>query len=88
MVYIDDIVIFEEHMKNITDMLNRLREHKVMTALEKCTFSYPTFKILGHMFLKKGIEASNDKIKAILDFPQPATKDELVRFLDIVSWVR
>ena len=54
MVYIDDIVVFsstfDEHKKNIEEILQRLNDHGVMIAPEKCSFCDPMLKILGYTF--------------------------------------
>lgn len=42
--------------------------------LKKCTFRVKVGKFLGYIFNEKGIEASQEQIKAILDMPSPRSK--------------
>jgi transposase InsO family protein len=92
MVYIDDIVIFsnsfEEHLKDLESVLQRLEEKGMSIAPEKCGFCKPSFEILGHICTRDGIAPNPAKIEAIRNYPRPTNKDELGRFLGMISWVR
>ena len=92
MAYVDDIVIFsktfDEHMEHLGQVLQRLDEHELRIAPEKCSFCHPTFEMLGHICSKEGVAPNPAKTDAIREYPQPNTKEELVRFLGVVAWVR
>lgn len=52
-IYIDDILITgkteEEHLKNLTETLERLEKAGVRLKEEKCAFLLPTVEYLGHV---------------------------------------
>lgn len=60
-VYIDNPVVkssrFEQHMKHLEVVFDRLRKHKVHLNPMKCRFRVRLEVFLGHVITKKGIEA-------------------------------
>ena len=75
LVYLDDICIFsptfEKHIKDLTDVLKRLREANLKLKPSKCHLCQSKIKFLGHIVNDKGILPDPDKIKAILNLPVP-----------------
>jgi cystathionine beta-lyase family protein involved in aluminum resistance len=47
----------------------------------KCTFGVKGGKFLGFMVNERGIEANPDKIKAILDMPQPRSLNDVQKLV-------
>jgi hypothetical protein len=92
MAYIDDIVVFsdtfEKHLEDIETLFERLLTNGMKLALEKCQFCKPSFEILGHICSEEGTAPNPSKIEVIQNFPLPSMKDELARFLGMISWVR
>ena len=92
MAYIDDILIFsktfEEHVQHLDSVLTRLANANLMVNITKCFLVMPSFKILGFTSSKEGITPNEDKVKAILNYPLPATAKEVSSFLGMVSWCR
>ena len=73
--YLDDISIvtknFEEHLKYIDTVLEKINEATLTISLEKCEFEYSEVKYLGFVVNEKGLQIAEDKIKPILEFPTP-----------------
>jgi hypothetical protein len=90
--YIDDVVIysenFEDHMVNIEQILERLRENHLVLQPAKCAFCRPTFEILGFVATKDGLKPNPKKVEAIKDFPYPRSPKEVERFLGMITWLR
>ena len=68
-VYIDDMVVkskvVSEHVGDLTNIFEILREHKLRLKASKCSFGVGSGKFLGYMVTHKGIEVNPDQIKAI-----------------------
>ena len=86
--HIDDVLIFgsdeQEHDRWVCAVLDRLRDAGV-TLNEKCEFSVPSVKCLGHVISAKGIAADPDKIAAIRNFPPPTEVSGVRRFLGMAN---
>jgi hypothetical protein len=68
--YVDDIVVSSKnkasYISNLTETFANMREVKLKLNPDKCVFGVTRGKVLGYLVSIKGIEASPDKIKAIL----------------------
>ncbi|KAK1432046.1 hypothetical protein QVD17_08935 [Tagetes erecta] len=79
-VYIDDMVVKskrkEDHLKDLEEAFNILDAFNMKLNPSKCHFGVKAGKFLGYMVTKRGIEASPEQIKAIINLKSPAnTKD-------------
>ena len=87
MVYIDDIVVFSrsssDHISQLRQVFERLEKANLRFNSKKCSFAKAEFEILGHICSKTGISANPKKVAAILDFPEPADRDQLHRFIGL-----
>lgn len=74
-VYMDDIIIksqsFEEHVKDLKEMFTVLDKYQMKLNPAKCAFFIKGGKFLGYMVSARGIEPNSQKVRAILDMPQP-----------------
>ena len=63
-VYIDDMVVkskvVSEHVRDLEDIFEILRRHKLRLIASKCSFGVGSGKFLGYMVTHKGIEVSLD----------------------------
>lgn len=88
--YIDDILIAsstsEEHEKRLATVFTRLREFSLRINVDEYQFGVPELKFLGYKINSEGCSPISDKVKAILDFPNPKNILELRRFLDMVNF--
>ena len=68
-VYIDEMVVkskvVSEHVRNLRDIFEILRKHKLHLNASKCSFGVGSGKFLGYMVTHKGIEVSPDQIRAV-----------------------
>ena len=68
-VYIDDMVVKSklvfEHVRDLSDIFEILRRHRLRLNTSKCSFGVGSGKFLGYMMTHRGIEVSPDQIRAI-----------------------
>ena len=73
--YLVDIIIvtknFEEHLKTLEIVLEKINQARLTVNLEKCEFGCSEVKYLGFVVNEKGLLVDEDKIKPILEFPTP-----------------
>ena len=67
-------------------MLRRLSDHGVQLKKEKCRFMEDTVEYLGHLIDANGLHATDSKLKAIRDAPQPKNVQELRAFLGLLNY--
>ncbi|GFO00878.1 Pol polyprotein [Plakobranchus ocellatus] len=86
--HMDDILIHasnqDTHDERVKTVLQRLQQAG-LTLNEKCEFSKPVIRFLGHIIDGHGIRADPQKIEAIVEFPVPTNITELQRFLGMVN---
>ena len=91
-VFLDDILIYsktrEEHAKHLREVLRRLRKWKFYANLDKCKFWQSEVTFLGHKVTSNGLNMEEDKVKAILDWPQPKDQKDVRVFNGLASWYR
>ena len=92
LVYIDDIIIyskdFEQHMKDIEMVLDRLNSFDMTVKITKCDFAAPSLEFLGHELDKDGIRPSTSHVKDIMNWPRPTTVAEVQKFLGLAGYFR
>lgn len=90
--YIDDIMITgateEEHLKNLEEVLCRLRSHGFRLKLSKCQFLRDSVDYLGLVVDEQGVHTSSEKTKAVLNAPQPRNVKALRSFLGMMNYYR
>ena len=90
--YLDDIIIltknFEEHLKHVEIVLEKMNKAKLTISLENCEFGYLEVKYLGFVVNKKGLQIDEDKIKPILESPTLRNVMQLRRIIGMTSWYR
>ena len=67
--YINDMVVKsrdeEDHLRDLDEMFQILKSHKLCLNASKCAFSVGSGKFLGFLVTNRGIEADPSQIKAI-----------------------
>ena len=67
--YLDDILIysatFDEHLKHLTEVFQRLKDAKLKLNPPKCHFGLDKILYLGHVLSPKGMEVDKSKIDVI-----------------------
>ena len=80
-VYIDDMVVkskrLEDHMEHLAEAFNILDAFNMKLNPSKCHFGVRSGKFLGYMVTKRGIEASPDQIRAIMDLECPKSVKDI-----------
>ena len=89
-VYIDDMVmkskLVSEHVVDLTNIFEILREHKLRLNASKCSFGVGSRKFLGYMVTHRGIEINPDQIKAINNSQNPKEVQKLTRMMAALNW--
>ena len=87
----DDIMIggrdWDEHNKSLAQLLQRLEDHNLTLRREKCEFGKASIDFHGHLFTQEGLKPSPTKIQAVNNCAPPASKEELVSFLQMVAYL-
>ncbi len=91
-IYIDVILIYSsnlsDHIKQVQQVLNRLRQYHLYLKLEKCEFHQSTIQFLGYVITLEGIQKDHTKVEAIKNWPQLLTTKDLQRFLGFANFYR
>ena len=74
-VYIEDMLVkslkAEDHIRHLEGPFQVLRSYKMKLNPTKCSFGVTSRKFLGYIVTQRGIEASPDQIKAIMELQSP-----------------
>ena len=91
-VYLDDVVThsdtWSEHIHRIRALFDRLVWAGLTVNLAKCEFAKATVTYLGKVVGQGQVRMLQDKVAAIVQYPPPTTKKELMRFLGMVGYYR
>lgn len=78
---VDDVLISsksdEEHKKQLSLVLERLKEHRLYANLSKCEFWLHKDKFLGHVIPSKEVTVDPSKIKAMMNWQCPSNVHEI-----------
>ncbi|GBC48416.2 retroviral aspartyl protease family protein [Rhizophagus irregularis DAOM 181602=DAOM 197198] len=70
-------ITFEQHLDNITQVFQALRNANLKIKLKKCYFCLPSIAFLGHIVGRDGIRVDPSKIEKIRNFPAPTSVTEI-----------
>ncbi|XP_070662316.1 uncharacterized protein [Malus domestica] len=74
-VFIDDILVYSksklEHVRHLTLVLKKLREHELYAKFSKCEFWLDQVAFLGHVISAQGILVDPQKLVAFENWEQP-----------------
>ena len=80
-VYVDNMLIKSKeeltHLDDLRETFATLRQYQMKLNPSKCAFGVASGKFLGFMVSQRGIEATLEKVKAILDMTSPKTAKEV-----------
>ena len=88
-VYIDDMVVKSkvvfEHVRDLRDIFEILRRHKLRLNASKCSFGVGSGNFLGYMVTHKGIKVSLDQIRAVNSLQLPWNPKEVQRLIGMIA---
>ena len=91
-VYLDDILIasrtFDEHLKHIKEVLERLRTAGLRLKPKKCLFLREEVPYLGHVISASGIKPDPSKTAEVKAFPVPCDVTAVRQFIGLASYYR
>ena len=74
-IYLDDILVTgtseADHLKTLDEVLNRLETAGLRLKQNKCAFLLPSVEYLGHRISAKGLQPTDEKVRAIEKAPTP-----------------
>ncbi len=89
-VYIDDILVTgsteDEHLKILSEVLNRLEQAGLKVNKNKCNFLAPSVTYLGHRIDQFGLHPIAEKVTAIQQAPEPRNVSELKAYLGLLTY--
>ena len=80
---IDQLV--SEHVRDLGDIFEILRRHKLRLNASKCYFGVGLGKFLGYMVTYKGIEVNPDQIRAINSLLPPWNPKEVQKLTGMIA---
>ena len=89
-VRVDDILVTgnddTSHLQNLGAVLGRLSAAGLRLKRDKCVFMASEVVYLGYRINHKGIHPVADKVRAIVDAPQPTNQTQLKSFLGMLNY--
>ena len=68
----DDLIILgndeQDHFRNLELVLQRLKEANLKIKISKCSFLKREVMYLGHKISETGVQVTDDKVQAIINF--------------------
>ena len=88
-VIMDDLLVGgvndDEHLRNLEAVFQQFQKYGLRVKLPKCVFMAPSVIYFGLRFSERGIQPTNEKVKAIRDAPTPRNVTELRSFLGMLA---
>ncbi len=89
-VYLDDILVTGKseaaHLHNLEAVLTRPEDAGARLKREKCAFMLPQVQYLGHQISEKGLQPTDEKVRAITEAPTPKDVTQLKSYLDLLNY--
>lgn len=87
----DDIIVWgsnrEEHDERLRKVLDKTREVNLKLNKDKCEFGVRTLTFVGDVVSEEGVKPDLRKTSAINNMERPNNKDEVRRFLGMVTYL-
>ena len=87
-IYVNDIVVkskmVTEHLRDLGDIFDVLKRHKLRLNASKCSFGVGSSKFLGYIITHRGIEFNPDQIKAINNLKPPRNAKEVQKLTGMI----
>ena len=90
-VVVDDLLIWgetiQQHDRRLKQVLDRARQRNLKLNKSKCQLKLDEISYIGHILSRDGLKPDPKKTKAINDMPCPETREELQRFLGMLTYL-
>ncbi|KAJ8356744.1 hypothetical protein SKAU_G00195380 [Synaphobranchus kaupii] len=87
----DDILVYgedeQQHDENLQQVLETLREEGLTLNEGKCEFAKDSIIFLGHCVTADGMTPDPDKIRAILEMPEPTGVEDVRRVMGMANYL-
>ena len=91
-VYLDDILIFsqslKEHCEHLRKVCEALRSHKLYAKPSKVILAVHELEFCGHLVGNGKLQPLRSKVQIVLDWPVPTNVHEVRQFLGLVTYYR
>lgn len=91
-VYIDDIIVWAEIGAELVDrirgVLALLWEYDIRLSAGKCIWVADKIELLGRTVSQYEVRNAPEQLRAIAEFPKPATVSKMREFLGMAGWMR
>lgn len=77
----------KDHDKNLENLFVKLDKANVKLNKEKTKLCKNEIKFYGHILTENGVKPDESKVSAILNMPKPTCKEDLFRFLGMVTYL-
>ena len=77
--------VVSEQVRDLEDIFEILRRHKLCLNTSKCSFGVGSGKFLGYMVTHRGIEVSPDQIRAINSLQPPRNPKEVQKLIGMIA---
>ena len=92
LAFVDDIIVFsetfEDHIKHLDAVFDRLRKANLRLKIAKCEFMKKELNYLGHIISDEGISVDPQTVSAVQSMEPPKTVREVRSFLGMTSYYR
>ena len=92
LVYMDDVIVlgatFEDHMRALQAVLERVRKAGLKLKPAKCAFFQKEVAYLGHVISDEGIATDPRKTDRVSTWPIPTSVREVQQFLGLANYYR
>lgn len=89
-VYLDDILIYPrfqaEHFEHVQEVLQRLQRNNLYAKGSKCLFHATEVTFLGYVLNQSSLTMDSDKVRSILDWPEPTSVKVVQSFLGFANF--
>ena len=87
----DDVAVFgateEEHDRNLINLLEVAKREGLVFNSDKCTIKTKEIDFFGSVYSDRGIRPDQRKVEDIQAMPTPQDKDDLQRFLGLMTYM-
>ncbi len=89
-VYMDDFLIYSnflgEHIQHVRAVLQCLIQYQLYANIKKFEFHQTSTTFLGYVISQEGVATDDNKVRAVVEWPQPHTVKELQCFLGFANF--